>query len=201
MPVIPIYLDIDEKTYAGVKAGVLEVYGLAKNVDNKRVAKHIPAVADAAKEGTSKAVDFIRIHQKGTIIVGGILIACGTVAGTVGYVAHRKQRKLDRQFGLALQEYLDSARNGTLNIDILNTLINSIETIEKNNPKKSINLNISAAQFSDLINCIFDFTKRLAEVNNINTHSINRPKYFKKKTSDDLKYYLNMQKQIFEQVA
>ena len=204
MPVVPIYLDIDEKTYAGVKAGALELYGLAKNVDNKRVAKHIPAVADAAKEGASKAIDFIRVHQKGTIIVGGVLIVGGAVArtvGYVGYVAHRKQRKLDRQFGLALQEYLDSARNGTLNIDILNTLINSIEAIEKNNPKKSINLNISAAQFSDLINCIFDFTKRLAEANNINTHSINRPKYFKKKTSDDLKYYLNMQKQIFEQVA
>ena len=155
-------------------------------------AKHIPAVADAAKEGASKAIDFIRVHQKGTIIVGGVLIVGGAVAGTVGYVAHRKQRKLDRQFGLALQEYLDSARIGTLNIDILNTLINSIDAIEKNNPKKSINLNISAAQFSDLINCIFDFTKRLAEANNINTHSINRPKYFNKKTSDDLKYYLNM---------
>ena len=48
MPVVPIYLDIDEKTYAGVKAGALELYGLAKNVDNKRVAKHIPAVADTA---------------------------------------------------------------------------------------------------------------------------------------------------------
>ena len=201
MPVVPIYLDIDEKTYAGVKAGVLELYGLAKNVDNKRVAKHIPAVADAAKEGASKAIDFIRVHQKGTIIVGGVLIAGGAIAGTVGYVAHRKQRKLDRQFGLALQEYLDAARNGTLDIDILNTLINSIEAIEKNNPKKAINLNISAAKFSDLINCIFDFTKRLAEANNINTRSINRPKYFQKKTSDDLKYYLNMQKQIFEQVA
>ena len=41
----------------------------------------------------------------------------------------------------------------------------------------------------------------LAEANNFNTNSINRPKYFKKKTSDDLKYYLNMQKQIFEQAA
>ena len=91
--------------------------------------------------------------------------------------------------------------NGTLNLDILNSLISSIEAIEKNFSKKSINLNISAAQFSDLINCIFDFTKRLAEANNFNTNSINRPKYFKKKTSDDLKYYLNMQKQIFEQAA
>ena len=195
------YLDIDEKTYAGVKAGVLELCGLAKNVDNKRVAKHIPAVADAAKEGASKAFDFIRVHQKGTIIVGGVLVVSGAVAGTVGYIAHRKQRKLDKQFGIALQEYLDSARNGTLNIEILDTLICSIETIEKDNPKKSINLNISVAQFGDLINCIFDYTMRLAKANNINTQSINRPKYFTKKTADDLKYYLNMQKHIFEQVA
>ena len=201
MPVVPIYLDIDEKTYAGVKAGVLELCGLAKNVDNKRVAKHIPAVADAAKEGASKAFDFIRVHQKGTIIVGGVLVVSGAVAGTVGYIAHRKQRKLDKQFGIALQEYLDSARNGTLNIEILDTLICSIETIEKDNPKKSINLNISVAQFGDLINCIFDYTMRLAKANNINTQSINRPKYFTKKTADDLKYYLNMQKQIFEQAA
>ena len=201
MPVVPIYLNIDEKTYAGVKSGLYELYGLAKNVDNKRVAKHIPAVADAAKEGASKAIDFIRVHQKGTIIVGGALIVGGAVAGTVGYVAHRKQRQLDKQFATALQEYLDSARTGTLNIEILDTLICSIEAIEKGNPKKSINLNISAAQFGDLINCIFDYTKRLAEANNISTQSISRPKYFKKKTADDLKYYLNMQKHIFEQAA
>lgn len=201
MPVVPIYLDIDEKTYAGVKAGLYELYGLAKNVDNKRVVKHIPAIADAAKEGASKAIDFIRVHQKGTIIVGGALIVGGAVAGTVGYVAHRKQRQLDKQFATALQEYLDSARTGTLNIEILDTLICSIEAIEKGNPKKSINLNISAAQFGDLINCIFDYTKRLAKANNISTQSISRPKYFKKKTADDLKYYLNMQKHIFEQAA
>ena len=71
MPVVPIYLDIDEKTYAGVKAGILELYGLAKNVDNKRVAKHIPAVADAAKEGASKAIDFCQITSKRNYHIGG----------------------------------------------------------------------------------------------------------------------------------
>lgn len=64
MPVVPIYLNIDDKTYEGVKSRVLELYGLAKNVDNKRIAKHIPVVADAAKEGASKAIDFVRLHQK-----------------------------------------------------------------------------------------------------------------------------------------
>lgn len=77
MPVVNVNLLVDEKTYAGVKAGVLELCGMAKNVDNKRVAKHIPAVADAAKEGAAKAIDFIRVHKKGAIIAGGVLIVGG----------------------------------------------------------------------------------------------------------------------------
>lgn len=117
MPVVPIYLNIDEKTYAGVKAGALELCGMAKNIDNKRVAKHIPAVADAAKEGASKAVDFIREHKKGTLVVGGVLIIGGAVVGAISYVSQRKQRELEKQFGLALQDYLDVARDGKLTIE------------------------------------------------------------------------------------
>ena len=64
MPIVPIYLNIDDKTYEGVKSGALELYGLAKNVDNKRIAKHIPTITDAAKEGASKAIDFVRLHQR-----------------------------------------------------------------------------------------------------------------------------------------
>ncbi|MFR0786227.1 MAG: hypothetical protein ACLSHQ_12045 [Faecalibacterium sp.] len=92
MPVVPIYLNIDDKTYQGIKAGTLELYGLAKNANTKRVAKHIPTVADATKESASKAIDFVRAHQKGTFIISGVLIAGGTIAGTVGYIAHRKQK-------------------------------------------------------------------------------------------------------------
>ena len=62
-------------------------------------------------------------------------------------------------------------------------------------------LNISASQFSELINCLFNFTKRLAEANNISSEFINRPKVFKKKGYSDLQYYLNVQKDIFEKVA
>jgi hypothetical protein len=201
MPIVPIYLNIDERTYAAVKAGALELCGMAKDTDTKRVAKHIPAVADAAKEGASKAIDFVRTHKKETFLIGGIIVVGGTVAGTVSYVMHRKQCKLNENFGNALQIYLDSARDGTLNLEILNNLINSIEAIENNTPKKDISLNIPVAQLSELIYCIFDYTVRMATANNFNAKAINCPKYFNKKTSDDLKYYLNIQKQIFEQAA
>ena len=201
MPVVPIYLNIDEITYAGVKAGALELCGMAKNIDSKRVAKHIPVVADAAKEGASKAIDFVREHKTGTIVVSGVLVVGGAAMGTIRYVAQRKQRKLNAQFGKALQIYLDAAREGTLTLEILNELIDSIEAIEQSNPNKTINLNVNPSQLSELIHCIFDYTLRLAEANNFNKKAIHRPKYFKKKTSDDLKYYLYMQKQIFEQAS
>lgn len=201
MPVVNVNLLVDEKTYAGVKAGVLELCGMAKNVDNKRVAKHIPAVADASKEGAAKAIDFIRIHKKGAIIVGGVLIIGGAVAGTVGYIATHDKRKREKQFAKNLQVYLDTAKDGKLTIETLDAIIDSLNALSNDDPAKGVNLKISAAQFSDLIHSIFDYTIRLAEANNISTALISKPKILRKKTYSDLQYYLNMQKTIFEQAA
>ena len=201
MPVVNVNLLVDEKTYAGVKAGVLELCGMAKNVDNKRVAKHIPAVADAAKEGAAQAIDFIRLHNKGAIIIGGVLIVGGAVAGTVGYIATRDKRKREKQFAKNLQIYLDAAKEGKLTIEIIDSLINSLDALSNDDPSKAVNLKISTSQFSDLVHSIFDYTIRLAEANNISPALINKPKVLKKKTYSDLQYYLNMQKTIFEQAA
>ena len=201
MPVVNVNLLVDEKTYAGVKAGVLELCGMAKNVDNKRVAKHIPAVADAAKEGAVKAIDFIREHKKGAIVIGGVLIVGGAITGTVGYIATRDQRKREKQFAKNLQIYLVAAQEGNLTIEILDALIDSLNALSKDNPSKTVDLKITAFQFSDLIRSIFDYTIRLAEANNIDPALISKPKMLKKKTYLDLQYYLDMQKSIFEQVA
>ena len=201
MPVVNVNLLVDEKTYAAVQAGVLELCGMAKNVDNKRVAKHIPAVADAAKEGASKAIDFIRLHKKETLIVGGVIILGGAVVGTVGYITSLDKRKRERQFAEDLQVYLDAAREGKLTIEILDALINSLDQLSNDDPSKAVNLKITASQFSDLIHSIFDYTIRLAEANNISPALISKPKILKKKNYSDLQYYLNMQRSIFEQAA
>ncbi|RGH89539.1 hypothetical protein DW745_02845 [Ruminococcus sp. AM28-29LB] len=201
MPVVNVNLLVDDKTYAGIKTGVLELCGMAKNVDNKRVEKHIPAVADAAKEGASKAIDFIRLHKKGTLIVGGVIILGGAVVGTVGYITSLDKRKRERQFAEDLQVYLDAAREGKLTIEILDALINSLDQLSNEDPSKAVNLKITASQFSDLIHSIFDYTIRLAEANNMSPVLISKPKILKKKNYSDLQYYLNMQRSIFEQAA
>lgn len=69
MPVVNVNLLVDEKTYDAVQAGVLELCGMAKNIDNKRVAKHIPAVADAAKEGAAKALLILFVFIKRVLLL------------------------------------------------------------------------------------------------------------------------------------
>ena len=201
MPVVNVNLLVDEKTYDAVQAGVLELCGMAKNIDNKRVAKHIPAVADAAKEGAAKAIDFIRVHKKGTVIVSGILIIGSAVAGVIGYIATRDKRNLEKRFAQNLQIYLDAAKDGKLTVEILDNLINSLDELSNDDNSKAVNLKITPSQFSDLIQNIFDYTVCLAEANNISPTLISKPKILKKKNYSDLQYYLNMQKNIFEQVA
>lgn len=201
MPVVNVNLLVDDKTYAAVKAGTAELCGLAKNIDNKRIIKHIPTVTDAAKEGASKAIDFIREHKKGTVAIGGILIIGSAIIGIMRYISSKNKRKLEANFAEALQVYLDAAQNGSLSIGIIDTLIISIDALVKNNSSENVTLNISVSQFSELVNCLFDFTKRLAEANNISSEFINRPRVFKKKGYSDLQYYLNVQKDIFEKAA
>ena len=98
-----------------------------------------------------------------------------------------------------MQIYLDSARNGTLNADILPSFISSIDALA--NSKKDFNLNISISQFNELVTAIFDFTKELAEANGLNLKTIKKPTVLKKKTFSDLQYYLEVQKEIFKEVA
>lgn len=182
MPIVPIYLDIDDQTYSAVLSGAVELCGMAKAVDTKRVVKHIPTIVDKTKESSAQAIDFVREHKKGALVAGGILIVGSAAAGAVGYIKQRKQRKLEAQFGKALQDYLEAAKSGELTLETLNTLINAIEAIEQNHPDENVKLNIPAAQFNDLVQCIFDYTLRLAEANNFNKKSIHRPTPFKKTT-------------------
>ena len=62
----------------------------------------------------------------------------------------------------------DKVNDGSIQFD--NVSFSYIDDKEKE-CLKNINLNISVAQFGDLINCIFDYTMRLAKANNLNIPS------------------------------
>lgn len=199
MPIVNVNLILDDNIYSGVMSGAYELCGMVKNVDNRRVVKHLPTVIDSAKEGATKAIDMIRANSKAFIVAGIVVGAGGLVYGIATHRKNKQKKILQTNFTENMQIYLDTAKNGTLNEDILSSFINSIE--ELSNSEKDLNLNIPLSQFNALINAIFDFTKQLAEANAINPNTIKKPPIFKKKNFSYLQYYLEVQKNIFINVA
>ena len=201
MPVMNVNLVLDDATYAGVKAGLYELGGLVKNSDNKRVKKHLPTVVDSTKEGATKAIDMIREHKKGLFIVGGVLIVGGAVAGTVTYISQKNKIKAKKKFGKALEIYLNAAKEGTLTSDLIDDLLTSIENVSKFSKNRDVPINITSKQLYSLFSSIYEFTKRMTDVNDVTTKSIKAPSKLSKCKILDLQNYFIIQKQILDNAA
>ena len=201
MPVMNVNLVLDDATSAGVKAGIYELGGLVKNADNKRVKKHLPTVVDATKEGAAKAIDMIREHKKGLLIVGGVLIVGGAVAGAVTYISQKDKIKAKKKFGETLEVYLNAAKEGTLTSNLIDDLLASIEIVSKFSKDGAVPINLTSKQLYSLFNSIYDFTKRMADANNVTTKGIKAPSKLSKSKILDLQNYLVMQKQILDNAA
>ena len=201
MPVINVNLVLDDATYAGVKAGIYELGGLVKNADNKRVKKHLPTVVDATKEGAVKAIDMIREHKKGLLVIGVVLIVGGAVAGAVTYISQKDKIKAKKKFGETLEVYLNAAKEGTLTSNLIDDLLASIEIVSKFSKDGAVPINLTSKQLYSLFNSIYDFTKRMADANNVTTKGIKAPSKLSKSKILDLQNYLVMQKQILDNAA
>ena len=201
MPVMNVNLVLDDATYAGVKAGIYELGGLVKNADNKRVKKHLPTVVDATKEGAAKAIDMIREHKKGLLVIGGVLIVGGAVAGAVTYISQKDKVKAKKKFGETLEVYLNAAKEGTLTSNLIDDLLASIEIVSKFSKDGAVPINLTSKQLYSLFNSIYDFTKRMADANNVTTKGIKAPSKLSKSKILDLQNYLVMQKQILDNAA
>lgn len=200
MPIVNVTLVLDDDTYKGVMDGALVLCGMVKD-GKHRVRKHLPAVVDSAKDGAAKAIDFVRANKKGFFVVGGIVIAGGAVMGTVSYFTQKEKRNAKKHLGKSFQAYIDAARDGTLTMEIVDALISNLDTVSKLYNDDSIPLNLSTKQIMDLLFSIYDYTKRMAEANNVTTTSIHAPKVFRKNSVVDLQNYLYIQKDILSNAA
>lgn len=200
MPVVNVNLILDDATYKDIMDGTLELCGMVKD-NNHRIRKHLPAVFDSAKNGAAKAIDLVREHKKGLIVVGGIVVSGGVIVSTVSHFTQKKRRTAKKRLGESFQAYIDAAKDGALTVEIVDTLISDLGTVSALYKDDTIPLNLSAKQIGDLLYSIYDYTKRMDEANCIKTNTIHAPKVFRKNTVEDLQEYLQIQKEILSNVA
>lgn len=206
MPVLQTAYYIDDDLYKKVLSGELQQFGtvirnggkIVKHLKEVPVPKQGKEVAQKAVKKQGNAVWQVVKEHKAVAIGIGAAVAVG---GAVTYVIHSKKEEKELQkekdikaFEKALKTYLGAIQKGKLSIKVINNLMESIETLENN---KSIKL--SKGELNVFIDMIYDYTMNLANDNGFDLKQIKKPS--SKKNIVDLQKYLNVQKQIFEEVA
>lgn len=199
MPIVSVNLVLDDKTYAGVCAGILELGGLVKDKELKRVRKHLPIIGKQTKGGATKAVAVMKAHKGVAIKLGIGATIIGALIGLLTFFINRKKRKAEKEFSSSLHTYLNAAEKGKITTELIENLVKTLESISKNS--KTLPLRISADDLFMLFSSIYDFTKRLAIANSFTSNKLKVPKKSGKNTVDELVNYLNIQKVILEKAA
>lgn len=208
MPIVQVPLDIDDDIYKRVLDGTLKIMGMA--VDGQyKIRKHIPSVKLPKVDKTAQEVrkiDVIQIVKAHKAVVIGVGIVAA-VTGAVAFVHNEwKNRRMEDveeridNFQNALKAYLKASKKGKLNARVVDDLLESLEKIEKEKLGKDIELTLPASQLTELIFSIFTYTETLAKANSFDV-KIPKPKSTVEGNIISLKSYLEIQRQILENVA
>lgn len=188
MVVIPVNVCVPDDIYEDVLNGTLEIFGLVKDGEHK-IRKHLPTTKNAIESGAKKAVELIKEH-KGISIIAGTVIAIGVGTGvTITCISNNKKKKDIAFFNDCLESYYTSIKDGSLNNEIIENLIFSLDILEE----KKISVKIAPTKLSAIVFSIFDYTNKLAEANN---KKIKVPKPNKKDNIIDIREYLGIQRDI-----
>lgn len=209
MKLAQVTLAVPDDIYADVMKGTLEIAGLVKD-NNHVIRKHLPRVADTVPKSEIvqkiKKANILQVLKNNKGVAIGIGIGAAVGAGALYTVHSFKEKKIEKEeenikdFQEALKAYLNTTKTGKLNCQVVDSLLVELEEIEKRRMGDSIVLSIPASQLNELINSIYDYTKRLSEANKIDVQ-VTAPRCGKKDGITNLQSYLEIQKQIFEKVA
>lgn len=197
---VPVTLEIPDELYAGVVSGVYELGGLVKSSTTNQIRKHLDISLNKKKD-VRKALSVISAHKGAALAIGSACLLTGGIIGVVLLISHKRKKKLKRKFFENLQQYLSAAQDGEVTEKLLDNLINSIDALTKNGRKKNVKLNLTSEQLSLLIYTIFDYTKKVAELNENNVGQVFVPNVCSKSIMNDLTSYLKIQRNAFKRVA
>lgn len=167
-----------------------------------QIVKHLKSInLPAPKESDSlgmKVLKYAKNNKKALIILGagtGIALA----GSGIYYKIKNNEPRVVVDFRLSLRSYLDAIRKGELNLDDINNLMDSLETMKTHKNYEKFDFRLSVEDLSILVNRIYEYTAKLAQDNSV---EIKSEELSTVHSSDDaiiyLKQYLDAQKYIFE---
>ena len=148
MPVVQVPLYVEPEIYKGLLSGDLIRHGGVIRDTAGHIIKHLadaPMKKEAAEQAVQvaqkagkldKVIDVLKANKK-TVIIGTVVAA--TVAIGTGIYVHTQNKKVKKmiqvpdeivQFEKSLQEYLEAARKGAMDVHHIDTLLEATNKLE-----------------------------------------------------------------------
>ena len=194
--------DIATGLATGLYRRIGSVVRYAVGPNKGQIVKHLQPIdlkaAEQAQGLGAKALQFVQHHKKevGIAAIGAAVVGVG-IWGYNKWKNH--EPKVLTEFRAALKTYIDAIRNGNMDIDKINGLMDALEALKKHKDYEKISIQLSAEDLEVLVGRIYDYTIKLAADNavdlsddelNLNNGAI-----------INLQSYLKAQKRIFEAAA
>ena len=205
MPIQQFAYDIPNDIAIGIMKGIYKRFGgVVRDAKTGVIVKHLKEVdLSAEKKASNVIVQTVKQHPVATIGIG-VAVAAGTALTTYA-VKKRKENEYKKNspecvinFEKSLKKYLKAVRKGALDEKIIDKLIVDLEAIKEADTEEQILLELSTAELKQLVNMIYDYTRKLAKVNDV---KLQRFKQTSHNSIDDLHAYLEVQKRIFQEAA
>lgn len=195
--------DIATGLATGLYKRIGSVVRYAVGPNKGQIVKHLNSIdlkaAEQAQGVGAKALKFVKGHKKGTIITLAIAVATGTGVYVYNKVKNHEP-KVVTKFRASLRVYIDTIRNGDMDVEKIDSLMDSLEQLKAHKDYKKISIQLTTEELEILVGRIYDSTIKLANDNNIAEDEL----IHSKNCADaiiNLQSYLEAQKRIFEDAA
>lgn len=210
MAIVQDVFDIPDDIATGLATGLYRRIGsvvrYAVGQNKGQIVKHLKPVDMKGDEEVmgigEKALRFMKVHKKGTIITIAVATAVGTSAFIYNKVKNHEP-KVVTEFREALRVYIDAIREGSMDIGKIDKLMVALEELKKYKDYEKISIQFTTEELEVLVGRIYRYTVKLAQDNDVElaADELNTAEMKNSGTIINLQNYLRAQKKIFEAVV
>ncbi len=209
MAIVQDVFDIPDDIVTGLATGLYRRIGsvvrYATGPNKGQIVKHLKPIDMKATEEAmgmgDKALHYVKVHKKVTIIT----IAVATAVGTGAFIYNKmknREPKVVTEFREALRVYVDAIREGRMDIDKIDKLMVTLDELKKYKDYEKISIQFTTEELEILVGRIYEYTIKLAQDNDVKliADELNVTEMRNIGTIINLQNYLRTQKKIFEVV-
>ncbi len=179
--------------------GVVRVHATGRLVKLLEDASPIDDAQEAAKASITKV-----LRNRTGVVIGLGFVAVAATAGGAAYLATRKTKAAQpglptcvESYSASLAAYLEAARHGTLDVEIIARLIADLDAIKAESDNGTITIEFLPEQWETVVEIVAGHTRKLADANQLEPSNLPESADGQGATIIELRPYLEVQRELF----